>query len=177
LIEGYGLENLREPYVKHFDGSLWEMPMKGRDGVARAIDRTPRDRRPCLHEEDAKDTAARDRNCSAESEGSAMTRRTIPAEQAFAQWRNEPAYEDAYAALDEEFDLAEALIKARSEAALTQDELAKRMGTTQAVIARLESGKSLPSTRTLQRIAAATGTRLRIAFAPGASVKRGAHAR
>jgi DNA-binding XRE family transcriptional regulator len=105
-----------------------------------------------------------------------MTRRAIPAEQAFAQWRNEPAYEDAYAALDEEFDLAEALIKVRSEAALTQDELAKRMGTTQAVIARLESGKSLPSTRTLQRIAAATGTRLRIAFAPRSPVKRGARA-
>ena len=95
-----------------------------------------------------------------------MTRKTIPAERAFAQWRKEPAYEDAYAALDEEFELAEALIKARSEAALTQEELAKKMGTTQAVIARLESGKSLPSTRTLQRFAAATGTRLRIAFAP-----------
>lgn len=37
LIEAYGLENLREPYVKHLEGSLWEMRMKGRDGVARAI--------------------------------------------------------------------------------------------------------------------------------------------
>jgi len=40
------------------------------------------------------------------------------------------------------------------------------MGTTQAAIARLESGKSLPSTWTLQRFAAATGNRLHIAFAP-----------
>ncbi len=107
-----------------------------------------------------------------------MSRRTIPAGKAFAEWRKDPAYETAYAALDEEFALAEALIRARSEAALTQADVAKKMGTTQAVIARLESGKSLPSTRTLQRFAAATGTQLRIAFAPRPpSRKRSARAR
>jgi phage-related protein len=36
LIEGHGLERVREPYVKHLDGPLWEMRMKGRDGIARA---------------------------------------------------------------------------------------------------------------------------------------------
>ena len=36
LIEGYGLERVREPYVKHLEGRLWEMRMKGRDGIARA---------------------------------------------------------------------------------------------------------------------------------------------
>jgi transcriptional regulator with XRE-family HTH domain len=40
------------------------------------------------------------------------------------------------------------------------------MGTTQAVIARLESGRVLPSTRTLQRFAKATHTQLRISFEP-----------
>jgi transcriptional regulator with XRE-family HTH domain len=40
------------------------------------------------------------------------------------------------------------------------------MGTTQSVIARLEGGKSRPSTTTLERLARATGTRLRIAFEP-----------
>jgi ribosome-binding protein aMBF1 (putative translation factor) len=107
-----------------------------------------------------------------------MSRGAIPARKAFAEWREAPAYEAAYAALDEEFALAEALIRARSEAALTQADVAKKMGTTQAVIARLESGKSLPSTRTLQRFAAATGTQLRIAFAPRSpSRKRSARAR
>jgi len=95
-----------------------------------------------------------------------MRQKSMAAERVFAEWRTDPAYLAAYDALDEEFNLAESLIKARSEAALTQDQLAKKMGTTQAAIARLESGKSLPSTRTLQRFAAATGTRLRIAFAP-----------
>jgi transcriptional regulator with XRE-family HTH domain len=44
--------------------------------------------------------------------------------------------------------------------------VAEAMGTTQAAIARLESGRIKPSTRTLERFAKATGTRLRIRFEP-----------
>jgi len=40
------------------------------------------------------------------------------------------------------------------------------MHTTQAVIARLESGRVKPSTRTLERLAEATGMRLKISFEP-----------
>ncbi len=40
------------------------------------------------------------------------------------------------------------------------------MGTTQAVVARRESGRVKPSTRTLERFVKTTGTRLRIAFEP-----------
>lgn len=36
LIESEGLERMREPYVKHLEGRLWEMRMRGRDGIARA---------------------------------------------------------------------------------------------------------------------------------------------
>ena len=36
LIESHGLERMREPYVKHLEGPVWEMRMKGRDGIARA---------------------------------------------------------------------------------------------------------------------------------------------
>ena len=36
LIEAEGIHRLREPYVKHLDGPVWEMRMKGRDGIARA---------------------------------------------------------------------------------------------------------------------------------------------
>jgi len=36
LIEAVGLPNVHEPYVKHLEGRLWEMRMKGRDGIARA---------------------------------------------------------------------------------------------------------------------------------------------
>lgn len=36
LIQARGLERVREPYVKHLEGPLWEMRMKGRSGIARA---------------------------------------------------------------------------------------------------------------------------------------------
>jgi ribosome-binding protein aMBF1 (putative translation factor) len=93
-------------------------------------------------------------------------RKMIPVEESFARWRKKPNYVRAYAALEAEFSLAEAVIRARSAAGLTQEQLARRMNTTQAVIARLESGRVKPSTRTLERLAAATGMRLRISFEP-----------
>src|SRR3954452_18583809 len=37
LIQGYGLERVHEPHIKHLEGPLWEMRMKGRDGIARAV--------------------------------------------------------------------------------------------------------------------------------------------
>ncbi len=37
LIQSHGLERVREPYVKHLEGSLWEMRLKGKSGIARAI--------------------------------------------------------------------------------------------------------------------------------------------
>jgi phage-related protein len=36
LIATVGLPNVHQPYVKHLEGRLWEMRMKGRDGIARA---------------------------------------------------------------------------------------------------------------------------------------------
>jgi phage-related protein len=36
MIETYGLERMREPYVKHLEGPVWEIHMKGRSGIARA---------------------------------------------------------------------------------------------------------------------------------------------
>ncbi len=90
----------------------------------------------------------------------------IPVEESFAEWRKDPNYVAEYDALKDEFSLAAALIEARARAGLTQQQLADRMHTTQAVIARLESGRVKPSTRTLERLAAATGMRLRISFEP-----------
>jgi transcriptional regulator with XRE-family HTH domain len=82
------------------------------------------------------------------------------------KWMKEPKYRKAYEALEEEFVLASAVIDVRNQAGLTQKELARKMGTTQPVVARLESGRSRPSMRTLERLADATGSRLLISFAP-----------
>jgi ribosome-binding protein aMBF1 (putative translation factor) len=95
-----------------------------------------------------------------------MKRKFIPAAASFTEWNKDPKYRAEYASLEEEFALAASLIKARSQADMTQEQVAAAMGTTQAVVARLESGKVLPSTRTLARFAKATHSRLRITFEP-----------
>jgi transcriptional regulator with XRE-family HTH domain len=56
--------------------------------------------------------------------------------------------------------LMRAMIEARVRAGLTQAQLARRMGTKQPVIARLEAGRRSPNVRTLRKLAAATGSRL-----------------
>ena len=80
------------------------------------------------------------------------------------KWMKNKDYRQAYDELAPEFALARAVIKARVIAGLTQEQLAQRMETSQSVIARLESGRTRPSTQTLDRLASATGTRLKISF-------------
>jgi phage-related protein len=45
LIQGYGLERVHEPHLKHLEGPLWEMRMKGKDGISRAVYVTAKRRR------------------------------------------------------------------------------------------------------------------------------------
>lgn len=82
------------------------------------------------------------------------------------RWSKDPEYRMAYDALEGEFALAAAIAQARSRAGLTQQEVAQRMHTTQGNIARLEAGRTRPSTRTLAKFAEAVGARLRISFEP-----------
>ena len=84
-------------------------------------------------------------------------------------WMKDSKYRREYRALEEEFSITAAMIEARSRAGMTQEQVARRMKTTQAVIARLEGGGSKPSTRTLERYAKATSSRLRISFQPAAA--------
>ena len=82
------------------------------------------------------------------------------------RWMKDPEFRREYDALEEEFSLMLEVAKARLRSGLSQAEIAKRMKTTQSTIARLESGRGLPSTRTLGRFAKATGHRLKISFEP-----------
>jgi ribosome-binding protein aMBF1 (putative translation factor) len=75
-----------------------------------------------------------------------------------------PKVKAAYDALDDEYALAAVLIDARAKAKLTQSELVRRMGTTQSAIARLESGRAVPSGATLLKFAKAVGRRLSVQF-------------
>lgn len=73
-----------------------------------------------------------------------------------------PEFSREYEKADAEFAIVEALVRARTAAKLSQAELAKKIGTTQSAIARLEGGGVSPSLATLRRYAEATGTRLHI---------------
>ena len=96
--------------------------------------------------------------------------KTVRARELYAKdYASDAAYREAYDDLEEEYALIAALTEARTRANLSQAQLADRMNTTQTAIARLESGNSMPSTRTLRKIARATGCRLRIVFEPGGS--------
>lgn len=81
------------------------------------------------------------------------------------KWEREAQFRRAYEALKPEFALARQLIAARSRARLSQAEVARRMGTTQSAVARLESGARLPAMATLGRYAQAVGCRLEVRLA------------
>ncbi len=87
---------------------------------------------------------------------------TIPFRELKKRWMKDPDFRKEYDALEPEFAVARQLIEARTRAGLTQQELADRMGTTQPVIARLESGRQKPTTKTLERFAKATGSKVEV---------------
>ena len=66
--------------------------------------------------------------------GKAMTK----LEDLKARFMEDPEFRREYARADEEYALVEALVRARTEARLTQAELARRLGTTQFAVARLK---------------------------------------
>jgi predicted transcriptional regulator len=78
------------------------------------------------------------------------------------QLLKDPAVKAEYDRLGPEFALAESLIKARLGAKMTQGQVARKMGTTQSAVARMESGNGFPSTTSLVKYARAVGKELKI---------------
>jgi len=87
---------------------------------------------------------------------------TIPLKEFLARSLEDPEVKREYDALEQEFAIASELIRARARAGLSQAELAARMGTSQSAIARLESGRTLPSAKTLLRFAEATKSKVEL---------------
>jgi len=75
------------------------------------------------------------------------------------KWMSDKDVRNEYEAHSHEFEIARALIEARSKAGLTQTQVAERMGTTQSVVARIESGANLPSMKSVIRYASAINAR------------------
>ena len=166
-VEKVGLEALRAPHVRHLRGKLWELRVRAHRGIARGIYVTnggPAGRGAArLREGVTQDasTCARDRQGTTEA-GDDMTQ----LKDLKARLMEDPEFREEYARADDEYALIEALVRARAAAKLTQAELARRLGTTQSAVARLEGGGVSPSLRTLRRYAEATGTRLTVGLAP-----------
>lgn len=80
------------------------------------------------------------------------------------EWKKEAAFVAEYERIGPDMDLAFALGDARREAGLTQAEVARRMGTSQAAVARIEGGKVKPTWETVERYARALGHRAVVAL-------------
>ena len=87
----------------------------------------------------------------------------IPYSKIKEELHRNPEFMREYEALAEEFQIADALIRARKEAGLTQQKLAEKMGTTQSALARMESGKSI-SIRSLRKYARCTHSKITLTF-------------
>jgi len=70
----------------------------------------------------------------------------------------------AYEKLGPEFELIQMIIAARNQKGLTQAELARKLGTKQSAISRLERGAANPSLEFLRKLAEALGTELQVTF-------------
>ncbi len=79
---------------------------------------------------------------------------------------NDPAFRKAWEESELGYQVARALIKLRLELGLTQEELARKAGVPQSVIARLESGRHLPSLRSLEKLARRLGLRVEVSLSP-----------
>lgn len=82
------------------------------------------------------------------------------------EWMKDSVYSLEYNKLEPEFALASAMIGARIKKKMSQEELAKRVGTGQAVISRLEGMNAKPSISLIQRVADALGLKFELKFTP-----------
>jgi DNA-binding XRE family transcriptional regulator len=90
----------------------------------------------------------------------------IPYKKVAAQWRKDPGYRKAYDALEPEYALYRSMLESLTEAGITQKEVAKRMGTSEAAVSRLfdVNGQHAPNWATIVKFAAAVGKRPVVTF-------------
>jgi DNA-binding phage protein len=108
-----------------------------------------------VHQEDGTDATLRNRDSVEAGARSSLSkvvgRMYIPVEEAFAEWMKDPEFAKSYEADDGIWNLVWAFADARGK--MTQEDLAKAMGTSQAAVSRLESGRGNPSFKTIERFA------------------------
>ncbi len=90
--------------------------------------------------------------------------KTFNSDELFNEEMKNPEFKRAYEALEPEFQIARQVIKSRIAKRLTQTQLAKKMGTKQPVISRLEGMESTPTITLLKKVAESLGKKLVISF-------------
>jgi len=81
-----------------------------------------------------------------------------------AEQLKDPEFKRHFEEYGKQLELAYEIMQLREKSGISQMELAKRIGTTQSNVARIEAGKQNLTTETLQKIAAAFNRDLRIEF-------------
>ncbi|MCA1784717.1 MAG: helix-turn-helix domain-containing protein [Desulfotignum sp.] len=79
-----------------------------------------------------------------------------------------PGIKKEYDVLEPVFELRRKLIRMRTEKGMTQEQLAKKMGTKRSNISRLEGGGdvSFPTLKTISKYAEALGYKVTVEFKP-----------
>lgn len=88
----------------------------------------------------------------------------VSGDRMFKREMKNPEFRRAYEALEPEFQIAQAVISARTKRKMTQKQLAEKIGTEQPAIARLEGMGSVPTITLLKKIAESLGKKLVIKF-------------
>ena len=90
----------------------------------------------------------------------------IPFEKLKADLMKNPKFRQEYEKLEPEFAIARTIIEARIKDKVSQEQLAKKMGTGQAVISRLEGAMGSPSLSLIKQLASALNLKVELRFTP-----------
>ncbi len=153
----------RAVWLKHLAGKLWEMRLRGRDGIARSIYVAASGQRVVVLRTFIKKSSRKPPRKEIDIAFARM--RGVEGMRSFDAWLREAAEGDSdfkkeFDALEPEFALARELLAARAKAKLSQAQVAKRMGTSQSAVARIESGRTPSPTRrcaAMPRLSAESG--------------------
>lgn len=167
---------LREPYSKYLEDSIFELRAKVGSDISRVLyffcwETSGSHKR--FHQENAENADRRKRARQTILERLYGTRggtNMSKYSDFLAEQLTDPAVKAEYDALEPEFAIIQAMIDARKSSGLTQKQLSERTGIAQADISKLESGNANPSLKTLQRLAAGMGMKIKIEFQPIAQI-------
>jgi len=90
----------------------------------------------------------------------------ITHEELKAKLMKKPGFRREYEKLEPEFAIARSIIEARIKKNISQQKLAKKMGTGQAVISRLENANTSPSLALIKRLAEALNLKVELRLTP-----------